>query len=277
MATTTGGIKVFITTVSTRWGTQFLQIKSINRFSEDLKIYAEKPDDIDEPIFNLKASHLHRNCDFWQENKDESNKVKFDKVHTRWATVEAHLREWSVPGISSLSEDIASYYLRINKNGGQACKAQQVLPIHYVAYEPNPQNWSKLTDPTEQEIVYNFILERGEHRHKDSAFNPLRECWCFTEATKPFWNISMPYTHALFTIALELYSTAANSVPSEQKVLIDQQIEEFLMNQEDEIVNNVVDHEEEENWEDPYGLNSFEFGIVVDDLDNFTIPELEII
>lgn len=130
---------------------------------------------------------------------NESNKTKLDKVYTRWATAEAHLREWSIPGTSSWSEDITSYYHRIGKNSWQARKAQQVLPIHYVAYELNPQNWSKLTDPTEQEIIDNFILERGgvvgfdqlfQYRHKDSAFNPLRECWRLTEATKPSWNIS---------------------------------------------------------------------------------------
>ncbi|RKF81884.1 hypothetical protein GcM3_030035, partial [Golovinomyces cichoracearum] len=235
MATTTGGVKALITTVPTRWGTQFLKIKSINRSYESLKIYAGKPDDINEPIVDLKASHLHYNCDFWQHNKElerlleplhnlqkmcESNKARLNKVYTHWATVEAHLREWS-----SWSEDTPSYYHRIGKNGWQALKAQQVLPIHYVAYELNPQNWSKLTDPTEQEIIDNFILERGgvdgfdqlcQYRHKNSAFNPLRECWRFTEAIKPFWNISRPSAHALSTIALELYATTANSVPSER-------------------------------------------------------------
>ncbi|RKF80565.1 hypothetical protein GcC1_035032, partial [Golovinomyces cichoracearum] len=156
IATTTGGVKALITTVPTRWGTQFLQIKSINRSSEALKIFAEKPDDINEPIHNLKASHLNRNFEFWQQNKEQ--------------------------------------------NGWQARKARQVLPIHFVAYELSPPNWSKLTDPTEQEIIDNFILERGgvdafdqlcQYRHKDSAFNPLRECRRFTEATKPFWNISV--------------------------------------------------------------------------------------
>ncbi|RKF58418.1 hypothetical protein GcC1_183024b [Golovinomyces cichoracearum] len=71
------------------------------------------------------------------------------------------MREWSIPGTSSWTEDMAIYYHRIGKIGWQARKAQRVLPIHYVSYELNPHNWSKLTDPTEQEIVDNFILERG--------------------------------------------------------------------------------------------------------------------
>ncbi|RKF75964.1 hypothetical protein GcC1_075008 [Golovinomyces cichoracearum] len=315
LATTTGGVKALITNVPTRWETQFLQTKSINRSFEALKIYAENPDDVNEPIVNLKASHLHRSCDFWQQNKEferflerlhnlqkmnESNKTKLDKVYTRWATAEAHLREWSIPGTSSWSEDITSYYHRIGKNSWQARKAQQVLPIHYVAYELNPQNWSKLTDPTEHEIIDNFILERGGVVGFDQLFQPS--------------------AYALFTIALELNATTANSVPSErafstmnllqnkirnrlttekmnmpcfiyinsrslrahkeilteERVLIDQQIEDYLLNQEDEIFNNVVDHEEE-NWEDPYGLDSFDSGVMGADLDNLTTPELEII
>ena len=64
----TGGIVALITTVPTRWGTQVRQIASINKSSEALKAYAERPDDNPREPVIIKAI-LNRDNDDWQKNR----------------------------------------------------------------------------------------------------------------------------------------------------------------------------------------------------------------
>jgi hypothetical protein len=59
-----GGIVALITTVPTCWGTQVRQIASINKSSEALKLYAERPDDDKSKPISIKPL-LHKTNEAW--------------------------------------------------------------------------------------------------------------------------------------------------------------------------------------------------------------------
>jgi hypothetical protein len=169
-----GGIIALITTVPTRWGTQVRQIASINRSSEALKAYAERPDDNPREPIAIK-SILHRNNDDWQKNKaleqllepihtyqkmSESNHSILGKVYPRWMAINAHFQIYRVQGSGPWWEQVNDYCIRIGKGGWTARMEAQLQPIHLVAYMLLPENHGIILTNSFAAQVDAFILER---------------------------------------------------------------------------------------------------------------------
>jgi hypothetical protein len=210
-----GGIVALITTVPTRWGTQVRQIQSINKSSEALKAYAERPDDDKSKPITIKPL-LYKTSDFWQQSRalevvlepihtqqkmSESNRSTLGKVYTRWITLNGHFQEFRKASSGTWWQEINNYCTRVGRGGwNDRCK-QQVLPIHLAAYILLPVNHDALLTAELQKEADDWVMEKTgpkgfhqwyQYRKKQGTFGPLNNCWLhFADNASAFWEISV--------------------------------------------------------------------------------------
>ncbi len=218
MKATIDKITALISTVPTRWGTQVRQVQSINRASEALKAYAERPDDNPREPVKIKEM-LNRTNSIWQllpaleavlepihthQKMSESDSATLSKVYPRWIALNAHMQKFRAPGYGPWWQEVENYCSRVGKGGWEYRMEQQLQPIHLAAFILCPEKHAEQLTPGFQEKANMYILEhagqRGfnqwcQYRRKEGNFNPTRPCWeHFSHRAEQFWEISICYS-----------------------------------------------------------------------------------
>jgi hAT family C-terminal dimerisation region len=107
---------------------------------------------------------------------------------------------------------------------------RQVLPIHFAAFYLTPENYQVPLDGCENKL-YDFFLQYSKSpqdaralrmefvsfRNRETPFQPSKWCWDHIEDPRNFWKmVSTEDSKFLRRLAMRIFATPANSVPSER-------------------------------------------------------------
>jgi Protein of unknown function (DUF 659)/hAT family C-terminal dimerisation region len=224
--------------VITRWGTQYRLINSVLKNKAALQDYA-----IDHGPENLKygAHEIILSSQFWTRlgplhevfeplntaiKMSESDKSNLGHIIDRWAGILKTLTRGQLdfPDLKEFLEDPIK-----PKHTFLARFTRQVLPIHTAAFYLNPLNCSHPMTAENQTKVFEFFkqysdsaedaktlrIEFLQYQNGIFPFEQGRACWEHTDDPRIFWLMQMHSTQLLGKFAARIYSTPANSVPSE--------------------------------------------------------------
>jgi hypothetical protein len=223
-----------ILAVITRWGTQYRLIDSILRSKDALRAYALEPirlpGDLKENAMTaIKDASFWSNMDLLKDiiepidtqiRMAESTKAHLGTVMKRWNAVEDVLKAHT----SQLPE-----LEEFRTNQFQTRFARQVLDIHWVAHYLVPENVSLTITPDGVQSIIRFFAKQPNYnkdqplladflsfRGKEGIFSPTAPCWTQSEHPLRFWQLQAMFSPGLGTLAVRLFSTPANTVPSER-------------------------------------------------------------
>lgn len=229
--------------VITRWGSQYRLVYSLLNSKEALRQYAF--DHHDNGLPDVVVSTL-LSRPFWEGlerlrevlepitehiKMSESDKSHLGRVMDRWDQIHIHLTRMQpdFPGLDAFLSPQATgtgfFYPRFKR---------QVLPIHAVACFLTPSNRTVPLDAATERDIFSFF-EKYTNSPQDAAtafhefhafrnmlepFDALRLCWKAEADPRMFWLYQMTHTKVLANLAYRLFSTPANSVPSERSFSI---------------------------------------------------------
>lgn len=234
-----------ISSVITRWGTQCRQILSVLNNKDALRRYALKytPADIGTDAHAAISSTI-----YWAKleglreviapiDKDllmsESNNNHLGHVMKRWEVIGEHLTtmEREHPALMDFMKPNGKFPQRLSIHFYLMFRFfRQVLPIHYAAYFLDPEPVGLGSTPPIKDQVYVFFdqitaspeesrITQTEFlcfRNQMPPFEPTRRCWIHRKEPRMFWLMIMADTKFIGRIAHRIFSTPANSVPSER-------------------------------------------------------------
>src|SRR5579859_1595828 len=104
---------------------------------------------------------------------------------------------------------------------------RQVLPIHIVAFFLSPYHRTTAMDASSEARIYEFFNQYTEDRktirtefqcfrNQLHPFEAVRVCWEHANEPRIFWLMQLEHTKVIGKLAVRIYSTPANSVPSER-------------------------------------------------------------
>jgi hypothetical protein len=116
----------------------------------------------------------------------------------------------------------------------QARYNRQVRPIHIVAFFLDPMNLSTKLDQTQDTQLWQFFARHSSSpseakamqveflhfRRQHRPFHLTRKCWNHADDPYVFWLMATEFTDFVVPLAIRVYSTPANSVPSEHTVSV---------------------------------------------------------
>lgn len=152
----------------------------------------------------------------------ESNQAHLEKVLDRWAKIHTHLNQMKndFPGLREFLKQNGAFSSRYHR---------QVLPIHIAAFFLSPQHWTTLMDASSEAQTYEFFNQYTESedrktirtefqcfRNQLHPFEAVRVCWEHANEPRIFWLMQLEHTKIIGKLAVRIYSTPANSVPSER-------------------------------------------------------------
>jgi hypothetical protein len=220
--------------VITRWGTQYRLIDSILRSKDALRAYAFEPtrlpSDLKEnAITAIKDATFWSNMDLLRDviepidtqiRMAESTKAHLGTVMKRWNTIEDILKT---------NEEQLPELKEFRTNQFQARFIRQVLDIHWVAHYLVPENVSTTITPNGVQSIIRFFESQPNHnkgqplladflsfRGKEGIFSPTAPCWTQSAHPLRFWQLQAMFSTGLGTLAVRLFTTPANTVPSER-------------------------------------------------------------
>jgi hypothetical protein len=223
-----------ILSVITRWGTQFRLVNSILRSKDALRAYALEPtrssaDLRANAITTLKDPTFWSNLDQLKDVLEpldnqvrmaESTNAHIGTVLKRWKTVEELLKT-QVNHLPELENFITTHFHPRFK--------RQVLDIHWVAYYLLPDNVNLPMDAEGVQGIIRFfdrqpfdsknqpiLADFLSFRAKDGIFAPTGACWSQANDPLRFWQLQAMFSDGLGNLAVRLFSTPANTVPSER-------------------------------------------------------------
>lgn len=121
---------------------------------------------------------------------------------------------------------------------------RQVLPIHYAAFYLTPENFRVPLDGAEDKLFDFFLqyskspedartlrMEFVSFRNQEAPFQPMKWCWDHIDDPRDFWKmVSMEDAKFLKLLAMRIWATPANSVPSERAFSVQNFIHTKLRN-----------------------------------------------
>ncbi|KAF7173370.1 hypothetical protein CNMCM6106_007473 [Aspergillus hiratsukae] len=210
----------------TRWGTQYNILAHLKRSKDALKAFARDVSNECDPAI-LEPINEYA---FWagvEELLDilkpiheaqiasESSNAHLGYVVSRWAMIKGTLKEHNA------SYDLLSVF--------KARRATQLLPIHLVAFHLDPKNVHLAFNVGDQSAIFSFIKKHTSEDHIRIQRDFLnfrrmregfesRELWEREVVNDPhtFWQFASEYSPELADLALRIFDTPANSVPSER-------------------------------------------------------------
>lgn len=224
--------KSFVIAGETRWGTQYNMLSSVMRSKEALRDYAE---DYRVDCASIRASL--QDSSFWCELDDlmrlikpvhefqvesEGSSSHMGLVYARWLKIIAHFSKQREAEFRS--QLLATAQKRMDK---------QTTGLHVLAFLLDP-HYLKLYDMTAelqnqalaalnehvaerdyQQVRADFLNFRAKRGHFAAASTAWKE---FQDSTPSllFWQLSHVNTKVLSGLAMRLFETPANSVPSER-------------------------------------------------------------
>jgi hypothetical protein len=220
--------------VITRWGTQFRLVNSLLNNKEALREYIfkyakEVPDEVH---FSIMSSQFWLQLETLREllqpideaiTASESDKSHLGMVVERWALLRAHFVRMKV--------DFPALEEFIQPGGGFATRyKRQVNDIHLVATYLTPKNYHLPLGIDEEHRIFLFFEkytsseidsakareEFRDFRKQRRVFGPDRFCWKEDNNPKTFWEGQSSHTQILGDLGYRIFSTPANSVPSER-------------------------------------------------------------
>ena len=151
-----------------------------------------------------------------QQKMSESEKSHVGMVYSRWLDVKHHLQSLTSiqPNILSL---LPFFESRFNT---------QTNDIHLVAHYLNPKNIGKQDYSVEQfNLILKFLEKYGGEKAKfqfasfliqQGQFAKHHEAWTLADHPLLFWALIGPFAPELSHLAVQVFKTPANSVPSER-------------------------------------------------------------
>jgi hypothetical protein len=146
----------------------------------------------------------------------ESEKSHVGRVYSRWIDIKSHL-EHLIPTHSSIQPLLAIFESRLHT---------QIMPIHLVAYYLDPSNaLHRHYTHEEFDSIIKFISHYGGEEAKsqfalflvkEGHFRRHHEAWSLSDRPLLFWALLYPFAPELSRLALRVFKTPANSVPSER-------------------------------------------------------------
>lgn len=220
--------------VITRWGTQFQLVESVINNKAALREYLNHFDEVPVEIReSIRSNEFWIRLDMLKEvlepiddaiKMSESDKSHLGYVISRWASIRTHLvrMQTDFPSLEEfLTPDTGSFALRFKR---------QVNDIHLVATYLTPANHKLQLNANEEHQIFLFFEkytssetesakareEFRDFRKQRNVFAPDRFCWKEKDNPKAFWDGQSSHTQSLGDIAYRIFSTPANSVPSER-------------------------------------------------------------
>jgi hypothetical protein len=220
--------------VITRWGTQYRLISSLIRSKDALRAYALDTSRNDKDLRNNAVATL-RDRSFWTGldilrdvlepideslRMSESSRAHLGTVMGRWITINLHLERQGnhLPELQTF---------RLECFGPRF--QRQTNDMHWAAHYLMPANVGATMDQVAQRRVFQFFNSQLNDnnkaairsdfisfRTKSGLFGPTMDCWDHCDDALLFWQIQATFVPRLGQIAIRLFSTPANSVPSER-------------------------------------------------------------
>lgn len=175
-----------------------------------------------DPSFWLRLSELKELLHFIHEQQkmSESEKSHLGHVHHRWLAVRDHITRL-IPLQPSVVQLLPILETR---------RKTQFTPLHTAAYYLDPKNVNAPSICAENPIeefseMLSFIgkhageagkMQFAEFRIKHGAFATFDEVWKHVEQPIMFWGLMSSFVPELGSLAVKIFKTPANSVPSER-------------------------------------------------------------
>lgn len=211
----------------TRWGTQHNVLSHLKRSKDALKAFARDINNecdpailepineysfwasVDELLDILKPIHE-------AQIASESSDAHLGYVKDRWSRIKETLQ------YHRESYDLLTVF--------KARRAVQLLPIHLVAFHLDPRNVHQAFNVGDQTTIFKFIKTHTPSEQHISIqraflnFKRMRQGFESSELWEPevvndpytFWQFASEYSPDLADLAMRLFETPANSVPSER-------------------------------------------------------------
>jgi hypothetical protein len=225
--------------VITRWGTQFRLVSSVYKNKEALRMYSyqyavagQSSDIAKDLVDKLVSPAFWTTVEMFKEllepideaiRMSESDKAHLGHVLPRWAEIMSHLKR-SVTSFPGLHE-----YLEFN-GGFNTRYHRQVKPIHIIATYLDPKHWELPMGADTEHQIYQFIdkytntedeataarCEFLSFRSQLPPFESTRYCWKHSTDPRMFWIMQTQHAKVIGALAVRIYSTPSNSVPSER-------------------------------------------------------------
>jgi Protein of unknown function (DUF 659)/hAT family C-terminal dimerisation region len=247
-----GKKKSLCLSVITRWGTQYRLINSVLQNKAALQDYAIE---YGPQHLKYGAHETILSSQFWTRlgllhelleplntaiKMSESDKSNLGHIMDRWAGILKNLKRGQLDfpdleefledhPIDDLIEDPIEDPTKQKRTFFTRFK-RQVLPIHTAAYYLNPLNRNQPMTAENQTKVFDFFKQYSEssedaktlrveflqYQNGIFPFEQGRACWEHTDDPRMFWLMQMHSTQLLAKFAARIFSTPANSVPSER-------------------------------------------------------------
>lgn len=227
-----GKRKAFILSVITRWGTQAGLISSVLDNCDAIRAYLMDPrqkvssnrvqTSMCDPHFWLRLSELNELIHFIHEQQkmSESEKTHLGHVHCRWLAVRNHITRL-IPLQPTVSQLLPILETR---------RKTQFTPLHTTAYYLDPKNVNAPSMFAENPIeefseMLRFIgkyagetgkIQFAEFRIKHGVFARFDEAWKHVDRSIMFWGLMSSFVPELGSLAVKIFKTPPNSVPSER-------------------------------------------------------------
>ena len=197
------------------------------------------------PEFGEGIYHYMSSFKFWAELENlrellkplneslkmsESHHMNLSMIVTRWDSIHTHLERMITTELPELGEFLCRDPQGINDGPFALRYKHQVKPIHIIAFYLIPTNHQVSLDPGTTTTVYTFFdwysdspevakVMRTEFLHfrrQTEEFGSGNYCWEHADDVHDFWLMQTEHTQLLAAVAVRLFSTPANSAPSEQ-------------------------------------------------------------
>jgi hypothetical protein len=229
-----GRRKAFVLAVATRWGTQAGLVNSVNANKDALLAFVEDPASSLRPA----VREIIRTPAFWvglwelgtllapihaEQKQSESTRADVGKVWQRWDRIEHHITACTDTLMNLQTFKAQTIELTT------ARRATQGADIDLVAFLLNPSTTYTTTEAQKRQVLqffraYSDSEERAQQLRvqwrqfcaKEGPFNRTNCVWEQAENPLDFWTEMKPLVLELSILALRLFSTPANSVPSER-------------------------------------------------------------
>jgi hypothetical protein len=222
--------------VITRWGTQYRLVSSVYKNKDALRMYcyqyAGENVMSQEILTKLVSPAFWTSVEMFKEllepldeaiRMSESGNSHLGHVLRRWAEIMSHLNR-NIDIYPCIRE-----YLKPN-SAFEARYHRQVKPIHIAATYLDPKNYSLPIGADSEHQIYEFIdkytdteeeatAARREFlcfRSQYSPFEPTRYCWKHSTDPQTFWMMQTQHAQVIGALAMRIFTTPSNSVPSER-------------------------------------------------------------
>lgn len=231
----------FLLSVITRWGTQAGLISSVMANKEALRAYSFNPRaDLDAEVITTI-----QNPQFWsqldemkpliygiheRQIQSESDNAHIGNVWNRWLEIESHTRKQlqqfkaTTPPVDTKGNAVDLLKMIAKR------RKIQLEPIHLIAYFLDPTNLKVPYPGTDEinDILFFFDkygdvdgkakIQFAEYRTMQNHFSSLSRLWEFSKSPAIYWAqiYASGFAPELSELAMRVFQTPANSVPSER-------------------------------------------------------------